>query len=106
MDFDIAFYQTYGSAWDPHTSMTNMKPELRYGSPAAQGLALVEDGNELINRLNGMTEETEIQEIYEFVLNEINDNANPIPISYTKELTLFNPEKKYKIIRLMDSRQI
>nr|WP_239588228.1 ABC transporter substrate-binding protein [Gracilibacillus alcaliphilus] len=93
MDFDIAFYQTYGSAWDPHTLMTNMKPELRYGSPAAQGLALVEDGNELINRLNGMTEEAEIQEIYDFVLNEINDNANLIPISYTRELTIFNPEK-------------
>ncbi|GIQ67897.1 MULTISPECIES: nickel ABC transporter substrate-binding protein [Bacillales] len=92
-DFDLAFYETYGSAWDPHTSMTNMKPDYRHGYPAAQALALVENGNEIIDALNVSTDEEQIQEIYDLVLNEINDQAILIPLSYTKELALYNSQR-------------
>ncbi|WP_141235833.1 hypothetical protein [Paenibacillus sp. 7541] len=35
----------------------------------------------------------QIQEIYDLVLNEINDQAILIPLSYTKELALYNSQR-------------
>ncbi|KKX56370.1 ABC transporter substrate-binding protein [Brevibacillus sp. FSL L8-0520] len=89
----ITLYQTYGNPWDPHTTISNMKPDLKNDYPAAQALALVKNGNDIIQRLNVTTDEKEIRKTYHFVLSEIHDKATLLPISYTRELALHNTDK-------------
>ncbi|WP_127485788.1 nickel ABC transporter substrate-binding protein [Paenibacillus ehimensis] len=92
-NFTIAYGMTYGSAWDPYTSITNMKPGQKSNYAAAQALELVEDGSKIINALNVTVDRNEIRKTYDFILREIHDNAILLPLSYTKEVAVYNKSK-------------
>ncbi|MFE5321758.1 hypothetical protein ACFQ88_23975 [Paenibacillus sp. NPDC056579] len=92
-DFTLALEMTYGISWDPYTTISNMTTEPLKDLKLAQALAFVDDGSELIRKLNVMSNDEEIQETYSFILNEIHDQAIFIPISYTREPVVFNNKK-------------
>lgn len=91
--FDISLHRTYGISYDPYTMVTNMNPDLQTDFVAAQAIALIENGKEILRELNATADEEKIQQAYDLILTEINDKAIFIPISYTKELAAYNTSK-------------
>lgn len=92
-DFTIVLNQTYGLTYDPYTFVSNMNASLQVDNVAAQALSLVPDGDKIIESLYSMSDETKIQETYDFILNEIHDQAIFLPVSYVKELAVYNSNK-------------
>lgn len=92
-EFTAAFNETYGITYDPYTFITNMDPELKTDNFVAQGLALVENGHEIISSLNATVDEKKIQEVYRFILGQIHDHAIFLPVSHVKEVAVYNNTK-------------
>lgn len=92
-EFAIAGRETYGIPSDPFTSISNMNTQTKVDNILAQALIHLEDGDEIINKLNTLVKENEIQEEYDFILNEIHSNSPFVPISHIKELIVYNSKK-------------
>ncbi|MDF2922807.1 MAG: transporter substrate-binding protein [Paenibacillaceae bacterium] len=92
-DFTVSLNETYGITYDPYTFINNMNSKLMKDMVASKALAQVNNGDALIEALNSATDEKKIQESYDFILREIHENAVFAPISYMKELALFNNKK-------------
>lgn len=92
-DFTVSLNETYGVSYDPYTFINNMNSKLKKDMVAAKALALTDNGDARIEALNSAADEKTIQEAYDFILREIHDNAVFVPISYMKELVLFNHAK-------------
>nr|BBH87223.1 hypothetical protein KTC_19740 [Thermosporothrix sp. COM3] len=92
--FAIAFSTTYGIAYDPYTSITNMNPDAQMRDEVlVQALLSVKNGGELIRSLNAAVDEEEIRKKYDLILNHIHDQAIFVLISYTKEVAVYNRNK-------------
>ncbi len=92
-DFDIALNRGYGISYDPYTFITNMNSDLQTDFVAAQALSLIENGNDILRELNATADENKIRQTYQLILTEVNDKAILIPISYIKELAVYNGTK-------------
>lgn len=92
-DFNLSLSKAYGISYDPYTFVTNMNSDLQVDWVAAQALALVENGNGILKELNATADESKIQQTYNLILTEVNDKAIFIPISYMKELAVYNTAK-------------
>ncbi|MFC6650747.1 nickel ABC transporter substrate-binding protein [Paenibacillus rhizoplanae] len=92
-DFTIILNQTYGLTYDPYTFISNMNASLKVDNFAAQALSLVPDGDQIIESLYSMSDITKIQETYDFILKEIHNQAIFLPISFVKELAVYNSKK-------------
>lgn len=88
-NYDMTFYYTYGSVFDPFTVMTNINPELGADPVAAQFAAYLKDPG-IIQELDSTDDMTRVQEIYQEVLQTISDQCLAVPVSYTHELALWN----------------
>ncbi len=89
-DYLIVNKETYDIPNDPFTSISNMNSDLNIDNAIAQGLAHIKNGNELIVNLNTLADEDDIQDQYNYILNEIHNNAAFVPISDIKELVVYN----------------
>jgi nickel transport system substrate-binding protein len=92
-DFAVGLYHAYTLQYDPYTLMTNMNSELGADPFACQATAGIDEGNAIIKRLNSTPDETEVQDIYTQILNNITDNSIFIPISYIREIAVWNSDK-------------
>lgn len=92
-NFTVTLSKTYGLSYDPYTFVSNMNSATQADQVAAQALALVEGGDEIINKLNTTSDEKKIEEAYQFVLNEVHQNAIYVPITTVMELAVFNSSK-------------
>ncbi len=93
-DFDIALSRTYGLMnGDPYVFIHLMNPAMVSDFVAGKVLTFVPNAGDMMNELLRTADEAKIQATYDTVLREINDNAMMIPISYTKELAVWNEEK-------------
>ena len=92
-NYTIAHVRTYGIPFDPYLTISHMSSEPLIANILAQGFAHVQDGNSIIEGLTGMVDQQEIQEQYDFILNEIHQNVSFVPISYIKELVVFDGDK-------------
>ena len=92
-NYTIAHSKTYGIPSDPYITVSNMSSEPLIENSIAQGFAHVKDGNSIIKGLISLVDEKEIQEQYDFILKEIHQNVSFVPISYIKELVVFNADK-------------
>ncbi len=92
-NFDIAYALTYGFPVDPYSTIANMSSEPLVDNLLVQGVAHVQDGNNIIKGLTSLVDEDEIQERYDFILQEVHQNMAFVPISYIKELVVFNADK-------------
>lgn len=92
-NYTIAYARTYGIPFDPYLTISNMSSEPLIDNSLAQGFAHVQDGNNIIKGLTALVNEQEIQEQYDFILNEVHENSSFVPISYIKELVIFDGDK-------------
>lgn len=88
-NYELSFYYTYGSAYDPFTVMTNINPELGADPVAAQFAAFLPDSG-IIKELDSTDDTERVQEIYTQVLQTISDQVLAVPVSYMHELALWN----------------
>ncbi len=92
-NYTMAYVKTYGLPFDPYTTIANMNSDPLMDNSLAQGFAHVKDGNSIIKGLASLVDESEIQDKYDFILKELHSNVSFVPISYMKELVVFDTEK-------------
>lgn len=88
-NFELSFYYTYGSAYDPFTVMTNIDPKMGADPIAAQFAAFLPDPS-IIKELDSTDDLERVQEIYTEVLQTISEKVLAVPISYMHELALWD----------------
>lgn len=92
-NYNIALATVYGAMYDPTTFITNMSTSLGSDAIAMQALSQNANGEALLAELSAETDTEKIKEIYSTILNEVNDSATIIPLSYLHELGAYNSEK-------------
>ncbi|MCG8403494.1 MAG: ABC transporter substrate-binding protein [Firmicutes bacterium] len=92
-NFSITYATTYEIPVVPFTSISNMNSELQVDNIMVQGPAHLADGDHIIMELNTMIDRQEIQNTYAYLLHEIHRHIAFVPISYMKELVVFDAEK-------------
>ncbi|MCG8501738.1 MAG: hypothetical protein MJB12_15245, partial [Firmicutes bacterium] len=91
-NYDLAYRETHGIPYEPYSMIYNMNPD-RGDYGLAQGLAHLKNANEIIADLLAMSEQKEIQQTYNLLLTEIHQNLAFVPLSYMKELVVFDADK-------------
>lgn len=92
-NFTATLGKTYGLTYDPYTFVSNMNASLQTDNVAAQALALVDKGDDIIKSLNTTGDDKEVQKAYDLILNEVHNKAIFLPFSNIKELAVFNSKK-------------
>jgi len=93
-DFDMELARTYGLMnGDPYVFIHLMNPTMVSDFVASKMLTFVPNAGDVINELLRTADEAKIQTTYDMILREINDNAMMIPVSYTRELAVWNEAK-------------
>lgn len=90
-DFDLSFNATYAAPYDPHNYIGGMM-SYSLDNPAQQGLSNKAELDAKITELFSTNDEKEIQACYDSILKQLHDSAMYIPISYQKQITLYNKE--------------
>lgn len=91
-DFQLTFNPTYGTPYDPHNYISGML-SFSLDNIAQQGLENKAELDKMIADMTMATDEEEIQKYYTKILNTLMDSGIYIPISYEKQVALFNKEK-------------
>lgn len=90
-DFDLSFNATYAAPYDPHTYIGGMM-SYSLDNPAQQGLEDKKDLDEKILKLFSINDEKEIKNCYDSILKQLHESAMYIPISYQKQIALYNKD--------------
>ena len=91
--WSLAVTSTYGSIFDPCTAIANIDPRMPM-DPVSNGfLAPSGNGEALLDELNSATDDAAVTEAYRKILTGIAENASCAPLSYTKELIVYNSNK-------------
>jgi nickel transport system substrate-binding protein len=91
-DFQLTFNPTYGTPYDPHNYISGML-SFSLDNIAQQGLENKAELDKMIADMTMATDEEEIQKYYTKILNTLMDSGIYVPISYEKQVALFNKEK-------------
>ena len=89
-DFDLAIAITNAIPSDPYLLISRCLTNTVIDNYLAQGLAGMENADELINSLNAMTNEDEIQSVYNTLLQELHDEATIIPLTRVKGMAAYD----------------
>lgn len=89
-DFDLAIAITNAIPSDPYLLISRCLTNTVIDNYLAQGLAGMENADELINSLNAMTNEGEIQSVYNTLLQELHDEATIIPLTRVKGMAAYD----------------
>lgn len=91
-NFDMVFNICWGMPYDPQSSLAAMRAPV-YGDYAAQlGLADKEEIDQAITSILTTTDETERQELYEFVLTRLHEDAVYIPLTFECNKALYTTD--------------
>lgn len=91
-NFDMVFNICWGMPYDPQSSLAAMRAPV-YGDYAAQlGLADKEEIDQAITSILTTTDETERQELYEYVLTRLHEDAVYIPLTFECNKALYTTE--------------
>jgi nickel transport system substrate-binding protein len=94
-NYQMTATYTYGGVWDPHTTIANAKPvgDSR-GSMGVlnRAFTLIENADTLIDELNVAADSGRIQEIYDYLMTEVHEQALFLPLYQSKEIAVFNNE--------------
>ena len=92
--FDMVFNICWGMPYDPQSSLAAMRAPV-YGDYAAQqGLEDKAEIDQAITDILTSTDETERQELYDFVLTRLHEDAVYIPLTYETNKALYTSELK------------
>lgn len=93
-NFDMVFNICWGMPYDPQSSLAAMRAPV-YGDYAAQqGLEDKAEIDQAITDILTSTDETERQELYDFVLTRLHEDAVYIPLTYETNKALYTSELK------------
>lgn len=93
-NFDMVFNICWGMPYDPQSSLAAMRAPV-YGDYAAQqGLEDKAEIDQAITDILTSTDETERQELYEFVLTRLHEDAVYIPLTYETNKALYTADLK------------
>lgn len=93
-NFDMVFNICWGMPYDPQSSLAAMRAPV-YGDYAAQlGLEDKAEIDQAITEIMVSTDETERQELYEFVLTRLHEDAVYIPITYETNKAIYRSDLK------------
>lgn len=91
-NFDMVFNIAWGTPQDPQSSLAAMRAPV-YGDYAAQlGLADKAEIDQAITDILVSTDETERQELYDFVLTRLHEDAVYIPLTYECNKALYTSD--------------
>lgn len=91
-DFDLAIAITNAIPSDPYLLISRCLTDTVIDNYLAQGLADMDNADELINSLNAMTDSEEIQKVYNILLQELHDEATLIPLTRVKGMAAYNTD--------------
>jgi nickel transport system substrate-binding protein len=92
-EYDMAHTFTYGGVWDPHTTIANAKPNQDITATTGvlnRAFTLIENSGALIDELNSTADSGRIQEIYDYLMTQVIEQALFIPLYYPKETAVYN----------------
>ncbi|MDO4293401.1 MAG: nickel ABC transporter substrate-binding protein [Eubacteriales bacterium] len=93
-NFDMVFNICWGMPYDPQSSLAAMRAPV-YGDYAAQqGLEDKAEIDQAITDILTSTDETKRQELYDFVLTRLHEDAVYIPLTYETNKALYRSELK------------
>ena len=92
-EYGIGIGITFNIPMDPFQFVANLRREPMRDNMVAQGLQSLPDSDALINSLYSMTEDVEIQEVYNSILQTLHDDAVIIPLSRVKGIVAFQNEE-------------
>ncbi|QOR36161.1 ABC transporter substrate-binding protein [Clostridium sp. 'deep sea'] len=88
-NFDIGYNETYGFPYDPYTTINNLGSNS--ADPATMRImASSKNIDNMLKELLSCTNKDRITEIYNIVLKDIYDNYTSVPISFMKQLAIYN----------------
>ena len=91
-NFDMVFNICWGMPYDPQSSLAAMRAPV-YGDYAAQlGLADKKEIDQAITDILTTTDETKRQELYEFVLTRLHEDAVYIPLTFECNKALYTSD--------------
>lgn len=91
-EFDITITETWGDPYDPHTLVAYMANEEYADYQAQKGLPMKEELDEKIHQVIVETDEEKRQELYNYILTTIHEQAAYLPISNTTRLVVCEPD--------------
>lgn len=89
--YDLAIGTTYGPPYDPHNYLNPIMDSM-VDTAAISGLADSDEFFSALAKSGAVSDEAEVQELYSYMLNYLNDNAVEIPLSYQKEAVIYNSD--------------
>ena len=92
-EYGIGIGITFNIPMDPFQFVANLRREPMRDNMVAQGLQSLPNSDALINSLYSMTEDAEIQEVYNSILQTLHDDAVIIPLSRVKGIVAFQNEE-------------
>ncbi len=96
-NFTISILETIGIPYDPQIFI-NIMAVPSWNNPVQQGLAVKPEIDQKIKELSNTIDSEKIQRIYDYILTTLHQEALYVPVSYSRELVIFNKEliKDYK----------
>ena len=85
--YGIAIGITYNIPMDPYRLVSTFSKSPIMDNMTSQALVSMKDSDNLVHSLNSMTDDDEIQKIYDVLLKKLNDDAVRVPLSRTEGMT-------------------
>ncbi|MDZ5610443.1 ABC transporter substrate-binding protein, partial [Bacillus pseudomycoides] len=91
-DFDLNFYSNYGAPYDPHTFLNIVSMDGFGFSDALSSLPLKQQLDQQIKEVFASTDEKKRKELYNSILQTLQDQAAIVPISYIKKTAVYQKD--------------
>ncbi len=88
-DFTILLYDTFGIPYDPQITINSMVSP-SWNQAAQEGLLIKPAIDAKVRELFTTIDDNKIQEHYDYILKTLHEEALYVPISYARELVIFN----------------
>ncbi|KOR77007.1 nickel ABC transporter substrate-binding protein [Paenibacillus solani] len=93
-DFDMIFSDTFGIPYDPHAMVSSMRIPSHADYQAQVGLPMKKELDQKIEEALLSTDEKTRQELYDYILTTLHEQAVYLPISYGTNLTVYHKNIK------------
>ncbi len=90
-NFTISTVETMGIPYDPQIFISIMAVP-SWNNPVQQGLAVKPEIDKKIKELSNTVDSEKVQKIYDYILTTLHQEALYVPVSYSRELVIFNKE--------------
>lgn len=91
-EFDMTVNDTYGFPQDPHVFVAAMIGE-GVDNPAQQGLVQKQEIDRHVKDMLTTVDEARLRQDYTYILQTLHEEAVNVPVSYLKEMVIFNSGK-------------